>query len=329
MILTARALATPLICGNTVVIKPSELSPKSQALVVQALQEAGLPSGCVQFLPTAPKDTPAATEYAIRHRHVRRVNFTGSDRVGRIIAQTAGEKLKQCVFELGGKAPLIILHDADIDKAVQAVTYGAFTFNGQVCMSTERVLVDRSVGDTFRSRLSKQVEKYKCGDPSDETASITSLYSPASARRVVKLIQDAIDKGAQLIAGDAKLRGPRETMLSPVVLDKVTPEMSLFHEESFGPVVGITEFSSIEEAVRLANTSEYTMMASVFGKDTMQALRVARQVRAGACHVNSPTIYIESTLPNGGLGGGSGYGRFAGAGGVEEYTERRIVTMCE
>lgn len=132
--LTARAIACPLICGNTIVLKPSEYSPKSQHLVVRALTEAGLPPGCLNFLPTSPVRTPAVTEHAVKHPTVQRVNFTGSDRVGRIIAGWASEVLKRCVLELGGKAPVIVLEDADVADAVDAVVFGAMSNSGQICM---------------------------------------------------------------------------------------------------------------------------------------------------------------------------------------------------
>jgi acyl-CoA reductase-like NAD-dependent aldehyde dehydrogenase len=333
MILTARAMATPLICGNTVVLKPSEFSPRSQGLVIRALVEAGLPAGCVQYLPTSPADAPEVTEYAIKHPDVRKINFTGSDRVGRIIAGIAATQLKQCVLELGGKAPVIILEDADVPKAVEAVVYGAFAFNGQVCMSTERVIVHSSIYVEFRTLLLQRVGQIRSGNHleagSDTDVPVTGLYTPSSAQRVVDLIHVSLADGAKLIAGDLSISGPNQTILQPHVLEDVEPSMDIFQEETFAPVLTLSVFESEEQAVNLANSSDYSMVASVFSRDTMRPLRIARKIRSGTCHVNSPTVYMESTLPQGGIGGGSGYGRFGGMAGVEEFTHRQIITLAE
>lgn len=332
MILTARAVGVPLICGNTVVLKPSEYSPMSQYLVVRVLAEAGLPPGCLQFLPTSTKDAPAVTEFAIKHPYVRKINFTGSDRVGRIIAGIAATQLKQCVLELGGKAPVLVLDDADVPKAVEAVVYGAFVFNGQVCMSTERVIVHRSIYEEFRSLLLQRVGQLRCGNHLEEGSSdvsITGLFTPASVERVLELIRDAISSGAKLIAGDQSISGPNRTIMRPHVLEDVTPAMAIFQQETFAPVLTLSASDTDDEAVLLANNSDYSMVASVFSRDTMRALRVARRVRTGSCHINSPTVYMESTLPQGGVGGGSGYGRFGGMAGVEEFTYKQIITLSE
>lgn len=330
MNLTARAIATPLICGNTVVLKPSELSPKSQHLVVRALTAAGLPAGCLNFLPTAPQDAAAVTEFAVKHPKVRRVNFTGSDRVGRIIAGWASQCLKPCVLELGGKAPVIVFEDANIDDAVEAVVFGGLSNAGQICMSTERVYLHKSIVDEFRSKLLERVKSLKVGNQEEEKGvSISGLCSPASAQRVVGILKDAVSKGARMLCGDLKTSGPNKTILAPHVLEGITDSMDIYHKEVFGPVLCLGQFSTDEEAIALANDSEFSLCASVFSRDVMRALDVAREVRAGSCHVNGPTVYIEATLPNGGTGGSSGYGRFGGIAGVEEFTERKIVSLAK
>ncbi|CAH0054027.1 unnamed protein product [Clonostachys solani] len=328
--LTARAIACPLICGNTVVLKPSEFSPKSQHLVVRALQEAGLPAGCLNFLPTSAADSPAVTEFAVKHPKVLRVNFTGSDRVGRIIAGWAATCLKQCVLELGGKAPVVVLDDANITDAVEAVVFGALSNSGQICMSTERVIVDSSIAAEFKAALLQRVKAIKYGNhEEDESVSLSGLYTASSCTRITGLMKDAIKEGAELLTGDLQLSGPNSTILAPHVLSGVTPKMAVFQKETFGPIICITEASSDDEAVELANNSEFSLCASVFSKDVMRALAVARQVRAGSCHINGPTVYIEAPLPNGGTGGSSGYGRFGGMAGVEEFTERKIVSLAQ
>lgn len=328
--LTVRAIACPLMCGNTVVLKPSEFSPKSQHLVVRALTEAGLPPGCLNFLPSSPEQTPAVTEYAVKHPKVERINFTGSDRVGRIIAGWAATVLKKCVLELGGKAPVIVLEDANIDDAVEAVVFGALSNSGQICMSTERVIVHQRIMDEFKQKLLDRIATLKTGNHmEDPDVSLSGLFTPASASRVLAWLKAAVEKGAQVVAGDLAVTGPNKTIICPHVFEKVTPDMDLFSKESFGPVVCLFEFATDQEAIDSANASEFSLCASVFSRDIMRALDVAREVRAGSCHVNGPTVYIEPTLPNGGVGGSSGYGRFGGIAGVEEFTERRMVSLVK
>ena len=316
--LTARAIACPLICGNTVVLKPSEFSPKCQHLVVRALTAAGLPPGAFNFLPTSPQNAPAVTELAVKHPRVLRVNFTGSDRVGKIIAGWAASCVKQCVLELGGKAPVLVLEDADVEDAAEAVIFGALSNGGQICMSTERVFVHKSIAPAFKAALLKRVKAIKVGNHIDDAdVSISGLFTPESAARVQQLLKQAVDEGAELLTGDLQVTGPNKTIVAPHILQGVTPEMDIFDKESFGPVFYLAEFDTDDEAVAMANNSQFSLAASVFSRDVMRALDVARQVRAGSCHVNGPTVYIEATLPNGGTGGSSGYGRFGGIAGVE------------
>ncbi|GAP86402.2 putative salicylaldehyde dehydrogenase [Rosellinia necatrix] len=327
--LTVRAIATPLVCGNTVILKPSEFSPKNQHLVVRAMREAGLPRGCLHFLPTSPARTPAATEFAIKHPLVRHVNFTGSDRVGRIIAGHAATCLKRCVLELGGKAPVIVLDDADLEDAAEAVAFGALANAGQVCMSTERVIVHAAAAARFTDALLARVRRVAVGDPAEDPGvSVSGLFTPASAARVRGLLADAVAAGARLLCGDGGApSGPNRTVVAPHVVDAVTPAMDIWRRESFGPVVCLAAFASDAEAVALANDSDYSLSAAVFSRDVMRALDVARRVRAGSCHVNNPSVYIAAGTPNGGVGGASGYGRFGGTAGLQEFTELKIISL--
>lgn len=267
---------------------------------------------------------------AVKHPKIMRINFTGSDRVGRIIAGWAAECLKQCVLELGGKAPVLILDDACVEDAVEAVVFGALANSGQICMSTERVIVHSSIANQFRTELVRRVGGLKCGNHLETPdVSVSGLYTPSSCARVVALVQEALEQGAELLAGSTAIFGPNKSILAPIILDKVSSDMSIFHKETFGPVICLTECSSDEQAVALANDSDFSLCASVFSKDIMRALQAARKVRAGSCHVNGPTVYIEPTLPNGGTGGSSGYGRFGGVAGIEEFTEKKIISLAQ
>ncbi|BFZ63347.1 hypothetical protein YB2330_004469 [Saitoella coloradoensis] len=320
--LTVRAIATPIMCGNTVILKPSEFSPGSQRLVVDALLQAGLPKGVLNYLPVSTPDAPAMTEFFVRAPSVRRVNFTGSTRVGKIIARLAAEELKPCVLELGGKAPAIVRADADLPSAAKAIIFGGLCNAGQVCMSTERVLVHESIVTAFRSELIAHCKSLKTGDGGQ----ISGLQTGAAAKKVVELIQSAKSQGAEILLGDCKIK--RNSLLGPHVVSGVTTSMDIWSTESFGPVLSLTTFSTDAEAIRLANSSTYSLCGSVFTRDTLAGTQICRKLRCGATHVNGPTVYIEPTLPNGGVGGASGYGRFGGMSGVDEFMDKRIVTVC-
>ncbi|KAL1900295.1 hypothetical protein Sste5346_002606 [Sporothrix stenoceras] len=326
--LTARAVCCPLICGNAVLLKPSEYSPKSQYLVVRALIEAGLPKGVLQFLPTSAADAPRSTEFAVTHPKVSRTNFTGGHRVGGIIASLSAKHIKKCLLELGGKAAVIVLHDADLDAAADAVTFGAMSNSGQICMSTERVTVHSSVAEEFKTKLVERVNALKVGNHlEDPTVQLSGLFCATSAKRILGLLQSAVNKGAKALTGDLQVHGPNGTILKPHVMEGVSADMDLYQQETFGPVVIINTFDDEQDAVAQSNQTDFTLCGSVFSRDLLRAADLAKQVRVGSCHVNGPTVYVEAPLPNGGIGGASGYGRFGGMAGVEEFTERQIVSL--
>jgi acyl-CoA reductase-like NAD-dependent aldehyde dehydrogenase len=322
VILGVRALAAPLACGNTVVMKTSELCPRTHRLIVETLQEAGLPNGVLNAVSNAPDDAPEIVEALIAHPAVRRVNFTGSTRVGRIIAETAGRYLKPVLLELGGKAPLVVLDDADLDEAVAAAAFGAYMNQGQICMSTERIVVDETIADDFVGRLAAKAKTLVAGDPREGNTPLGSIVDASAARRIDQLVKDAVGKGAVLAAGGS-VDG---TIMDATVLDKVTPSMRIYGEESFGPVVTVVRAGSVDEAVRIANDTEYGLSAAVFGGDVNRALSVAQRIQSGICHVNGPTVHDEAQVPFGGVKA-SGYGRFGGKWGIAEFTELRWITV--
>ena len=321
VILGVRSIATPLACGNTVVMKTSELCPRVHALVIEAVAEGGFPKGVLNAISNAPEDAPALVEALIANPAVRRVNFTGSTRVGKVIGELAGRYLKPALLELGGKAPMIVLEDADIDAAVAAAGFGAYMNQGQICMSTERIITVGAAGDAFAEAFAAKVASLPAGDPREGAAPLGSLVNAPAADRVRELISDAVDKGATLIGG-----GGAGTILNAAALDHVTPDMRLYAEESFGPVAAIIRAGSVDEAVRIANESEFGLSSAVFGRDVMAALDVARRIESGICHVNGPTVHDEAQMPFGGVKA-SGYGRFGGTWGIEEFTELRWITL--
>jgi acyl-CoA reductase-like NAD-dependent aldehyde dehydrogenase len=321
VILGTRAVAMPIACGNTAVLKASELCPATHRLIGDVLRDAGLPPGVLNVVTNAPEQAGTVVEALIAHPAVKRVNFTGSTRVGRIIAETAGRHLKPVLLELGGKAPLIVLDDADLDAAVDAAAFGAFANSGQICMSTERIIVDEAVADAFTAKLAAKARSLPAGDPRGAVV-LGALVSAEAAARVEALVQDALGRGATLLAG-----GTRDgAVMDATLLDHVTPAMRIYSEESFGPAKSIIRVRGVDEAVRVANDTEYGLSAAVFGRDTHRAMAVARRLETGICHINGPTVADEAQMPFGGVKG-SGYGRFGGRAGIAEFTDLRWITV--
>jgi benzaldehyde dehydrogenase (NAD) len=322
IILGVRAIATPLACGNAVILKASELCPRTHALIVEAYCEAGIAEGVVNLVTNAAQEAADVVGALIDHPAVRRVNFTGSTAVGRIIARRCAEQLKPCLLELGGKAPLIVLEDADLDEAVKAAAFGAFMNQGQICMSTERIIVVDAVAQDFSRRFAVKAGSLASGDPRAGKTPLGAVVDERAVDHLNGLIDDATSKGARIIAG-----GKATSVLMPATaVDGVTSAMKLYREESFGPVVALIRARDEAEAIRLANDSEYGLAAAVFTRDTARGLRVARQIRSGICHINGPTVHDEAQMPFGGVGA-SGYGRFGGKAGIDQFTELRWITM--
>jgi acyl-CoA reductase-like NAD-dependent aldehyde dehydrogenase len=323
VVLAARAIAYPIVCGNAVVFRASESSPRTHMLVAEALVEAGLPPGVLNVLTNAPEDAPQVVDALIAHKAVRRINFTGSTKVGRIIAQKAATHLKRCLLELGGKSPLIVLDDADVDEAVKAAVFGSFLYQGQICMSTERLIVDEKIADDFVAKFAAKAMALSHGDPmKDAQCVIGPMVAKESGPRINAMIDDALTKGAKLACG-----GRAEGAVMPAtVVDHVKPGMKIFDEETFGPITTVVRVNGVDEAVSVANDTAYGLSAGVFGRDVTRALGVALQIDTGSCHVNGATVQNEAQAPYGGTKD-SGYGRFDGRAVIDEFTELKWITL--
>ena len=323
IILGVRAIAVPLACGNAVILKASEQCPRTHGLIVEAFAEAGFPEGVVSSVTNAPEDAAEVVGALIDAPEVRRINFTGSTEVGKIIAKRAAEHLKPVLLELGGKAPMVVLEDADLDEAVKAAAFGAYMNQGQICMSTERIIVVDAVADEFARMFKAKVETMPAGDPAKGNTPLGAVVDTKAVEKCYSLIEDAVSAGAELLTGG-------ETTMNVVMpahlVDKVTPEMKLFRDESFGPVVAITRARDEEHAIELANDTQYGLSSAVFTKDTARGIKVAKRIQAGICHVNASTVSDEPQMPFGGMKA-SGYGRFGGRAGIDAFTELRWITF--
>jgi acyl-CoA reductase-like NAD-dependent aldehyde dehydrogenase len=323
IILGTRAVAMPLACGNTVVMKASEQCPRTHWLIGSCLRQAGVPAGVINVVTNAPTDAPGVVEALIEHPAVRRINFTGSTRVGKIIAGIAAKHLKPVLLELGGKSPMLVLKDADVDDAVAAAGFGAFMNQGQICMSTERIIVVPEIAEAFVAKFTEKAKKLVAGDPREGKTPLGAIVSAEAAQHIRDLIDDAVSKGGQVPAGG---KGEGGLLMHSTFIDGVTPAMRIYGEESFGPITTIVRAKDEEDAIRIANDTEYGLSAAVFSKDIARALTVAKRVQSGICHINSSTVQDEAQMPFGGVKA-SGIGRFGGKAGVAEFTDLRWITV--
>ncbi|PWY72370.1 aldehyde dehydrogenase [Aspergillus heteromorphus CBS 117.55] len=322
-ILGTRAVALPLAAGNTTILKGSELAPKCFWAIGDVFREAGLPAGCVNILFHKTSDAAAVTTALIAHPAVRKINFTGSTTVGSIVASTAGKHVKPVLLELGGKASAIVLDDANVEKAAMGCALGAFMHSGQICMSTERIIVQRSIADRFKQQLTEATEKVfgKHGPP-------LVLVASAAVKKNKELVEDALAKGANLVYGERTAMEQHNCSMRPLVVGDVAKNMDMYSIESFGPTVSLMVVDSEEDAVALANDTEYGLTSAVFTGNLFRGLRVAQQIEAGAVHINSLTVHDEPVLPHGGWKS-SGYGRFGGPSGYDEWLQTKTITWVE
>lgn len=321
VILATRALAMPLACGNTVVLKASENCPATHELLVKTLNDAGLGEGVVNLVIHSSDDASDVVRALIAHPAVKRINFTGSTHVGKIVAKQCAEYLKPVILELGGKAPVIVCEDANLEEAANAIAFGAFFNQGQICMSTERVLVNEKVADKLIEHLKFKIDGFVTGLPTDQVH-IAHVISQQAADRIMAMVKDAEVKGAKAITNYSS----KGTAISPILLDGISPDMELYTEESFGPVCTLERVADDDEAIIKANSSEFGLSAAVFSQDIGRAMGLAKRIESGICHINSATVDDEAPMPFGGVKS-SGYGRFGSKASISEFTELRWITM--
>ena len=323
LILSARSIAAPLALGNTVVLKPSEWSPWTGGLLWgEIFSEAGVPAGVLNVVTHAPGDAGPIGAALIEHPAVRRLNFTGSSAVGRLIAEAAGRNLKRVVLELGGYNPLIVLADADLEYAVNASAFGSFLHQGQICMSTRRIVVERTIADEFVSRLVEKTKGLKTGDPKEHDTIIGPLINADALAMVQGRVRDAVAAGATVLAG-GEAEGP---CFQATLLTGVPPDSEFAQHETFGPVASIEVVDDADEAVARANATSYGLSAGIITGNRERGFALAQRIESGIVHVNDQTVADEPQMPFGGVKD-SGFGRFGGQAVVDEFTELRWVTM--
>lgn len=320
-ILGTRSVVFPLGAGNTVVLKATELAPRTMWAIASVFQEAGLPKGALNVVATEPARAAEVTTSLVSNPLVKKINFTGSTAVGRLIGKLAGEHLKPVVLELGGKAPAIVWEDADLANAATQCALGSFLNAGQICMSTERVIVHKNIAQKFKETFKETVENIFSPD-----GAAPMLISAAAVQKNRKLIEDATSKGASVVLGDLDTNEASSSGMRPIILENVTPDMDIYHGESFGPSVSLYQVEAEEEAIRMANDTEYGLTSAVFTEDLRRGLRFAKAIETGAVHINSMSVHDESALPHGGAKS-SGYGRFNAAHGLDEWVRTKTITF--
>lgn len=322
-ILASRSFALPIAYGNTAVLKPSEeASVTGGVLLAEVFEEAGLPPGVLNVVTCTREDAADVGDEMIAHPAVRRVSFTGSTEVGRIIGEQAGRHLKRAVLELGGKDPLIVLADADMEYALDAAAWGAFLHQGEICMSTERIIVERKIADEFTEKLKKRAEALPVGDPTNPGTAIGPLINRRAVEKVHSHVEEAVADGAHLVTGGQY----DNNVYHPTVVADVKPSMKLFTEQTFGPVAPVVTVGDAEEALAVANNSQYGLSAGIITNDFTRALDIALRLETGMVHIGDQSVNDEPQVPFGGVKN-SGYGRFGGQAALDEFTELRWINI--
>ncbi|GAB3496929.1 benzaldehyde dehydrogenase [Nocardiopsis coralliicola] len=321
LILGMRSVAPALALGNAVVLKPDPRTAVSGgAVIAEVFRQAGLPEGVLHVLPGGAE----AGAELVAHPDVRVISFTGSTAAGRKVGEAAGRHLKRVHLELGGNSPLVVLDDADVDRAASAGAWGSFLHQGQICMTTGRHIVHSSIADAYVEKLAEKAAQIPVGDPEKDGTPLGPIIDAGQRDHVHSLVTRSVDAGAVLAAG-----GTYDGLLyRPTVLDRVTPESPAFAEEVFGPVAPVVRFDTLDEAAALASSGEYGLSLGVLTGNPMRGMELADRIPAGLVHINDQTVDDEAVAPFGGVGASGTGSRFGGtAANLEAFTETQWVTM--
>lgn len=323
LILSLRAICMPIAYGNTAILKPSTESAIAGGVVLaEVFHEAGFPNGVLNIVTNGPGKSGEIGDEFIENPKVRRINLTGSSAVGRSLAEKAGRHLKRVALELGGQNPMIVLRDADINAAVNAAAFGGFLHQGQICMSTRRIIIEKPIAQEFTEKLLKKVSSFKVGNPKEPDTIIGPLINQTQLDQVKSSVEAAVRDGAKILCG-GKAEG---LCYYPTILTNVKLGTPFSYEETFGPVVSLIEVKDEEEALAVANDTMYGLSASVFTRDFAKGLAIAERIESGMVHINDQTVNDEPQMPFGGVKD-SGWGRFGGKAALEEFTELRWISV--
>lgn len=320
LMLAIRSVAPAIALGNAVIVKPDVKTALSGgAVLAEIFERAGLPDGVLHILPGGPE----TGEAVVRSPHTAVISFTGSSAAGRRVGEVAGGLLKRVILELGGNNAFIVMADADLDLAVASGIGGSFRHQGQICMATGRHLVHESVADEYVERLSAAAAAMRLGDPLADGTTLGPLITTAQAERVQGIVDAAVDGGARIVQG-----GTHDGVFyRPTVLDGVDAANAAFRSEIFGPVAPVTRFSTAEEALELANASDYGLSAAIHTRDIARGLGFASRLHAGMVAINGQTIYDAAHIPMGGIGASGNGGRHGGNWNLDEFTYWQWVTV--
>jgi aldehyde dehydrogenase (NAD+) len=314
-----------LLCGNTVVFKPAEDTPACATRLVQLFEEAGLPPGVLNLVTGY---GPDAGQPLVEDERVRMISFTGSSAVGREIAARAGRSLKKVMLELGGKNAMIVMPDADLELALEGALWGAFGTTGQRCTATSRVILHHGIADAFTAALIDRARKLKIGFGLDPEVQVGPLINEQQLQTVHGYTEIGVQEGAGLALGGKILKGKGFDdgfFYPPTIFTDVNHRMRIAQEEIFGPTASIMPVSSYEEAISVANSTEYGLSSSIYTRDVNLAFRAVQDLEAGITYVNAPTIGAEIQLPFGGVKATGNGHREAGTSAVKEFTELKAV----
>jgi vanillin dehydrogenase len=319
VVLALKKVAFALATGNTFVLKPSEETSLVGLKLAEIFEKAGLPSGVLNVVPG---DGPTLARVLFDDPRVKLISFTGSTAVGRHIAVECAKKGKRVILEMGGKSPLIVLKDADVDYAVDTACFGIFTHQGQICMAGSRIIVEAPIYETFLRRFAAKAKTLQVGDPRDPHTVIGPLIRSSQCQMIDRKIKEAVAAGARVLTGGTY----EANFYQPTVVADVTPNMAAFRDELFGPVAAVTRADNADHTLALANNSSYGLSSAILTNDLQLAMRFALELEAGMVHLNGPTVHDEPTVPFGGVKD-SGSGREGGRWSVEEMTEVKWVTI--
>ncbi|KAK5993817.1 Salicylaldehyde dehydrogenase [Cladobotryum mycophilum] len=317
-VLGPRGIASALAAGCTVVLKASEICPRNFLMLTQIFEEAGLPKGCLNQIQASRENGPEVTEAIISHPAIRKIDFIGSAPVGRIIGQLAAKYLKPVLMELGGKGPFIVLKDANLQKAAQLAAYGAFIHHGQICMSTERIIVVKEVAEEFSKLLKEEVI--------NNWSTAGSAASKSFADKSHQLLASAKQNGAEFLVGDNSFSVSSKTGLTPTIVTGVKPEDGLYDTETFGPSASLYVVGDAEEALAFANQSTSGLAGAIWTEDIVQGLDYSKTLECGLVHINSSTLTDNPSLPVTGTKA-SGWGSSSGKYGINEFLVEKTVTV--